>query len=129
VPRHHGTSHGGTSAGHTGGFTLKTSGREIVPALGLAWANCVNTRVLLSKESTLDGQHRIVHKGPPSQASLRATAAGAAPPPAASPQLRHMQVVFSPFLPQSKCSYVVESTGMRGLHPLEVLPAVEDGFT
>ena len=28
-----------------------TSGREVLPALGLAWANCVNTRLFLSRQT------------------------------------------------------------------------------
>ena len=36
---------------HTGGLRLVTSGREVQPALGLAWANCVNHRVFLSREA------------------------------------------------------------------------------
>ena len=34
---------------HTGGLRMVTSGREVQPALGLAWANCVNHRVFLSR--------------------------------------------------------------------------------
>jgi hypothetical protein len=34
---------------HTGGLRLVTSGREVQPALGLAWANCINHRVFLSR--------------------------------------------------------------------------------
>ena len=36
---------------HTGGLRLMTSGREVQPALGLAWAHCVNHRVFLSREA------------------------------------------------------------------------------
>ena len=30
---------------------LISSGREVLPALGLAWANCVNTRIFLSRHA------------------------------------------------------------------------------
>jgi hypothetical protein len=40
-----------------------------------------------------------------------------------APQLRSMHVVFSPFLAQGECTYVVEQTGVRGLLPEEVLRA------
>lgn len=35
---------------HTGGLQLLSSGREVQPALGLAWAACVNHRLFLSRD-------------------------------------------------------------------------------
>ena len=124
------SSSGGVAAGHTAGLTLCTSGREVIPALGLAWANCVNTRVFLSKETTgSQGATRILHMGPAGPALQRAVAAGTVPPPVVYPQLRYMQIVFSPALPQSTCAYVVEQAGIRGLHPNEVQPAPEASYS
>ena len=34
---------------------LFSSGREVLPALGLAWANCVNTRIFLSRQTAASG--------------------------------------------------------------------------
>jgi DNA-repair protein XRCC3 len=111
----------GAAAGHTGGLLLHSSGREVIPALGLAWANCVNTRVFLSKETIgARGAVKIVETGPPGPGMQRAIAAGAANVPQFAPQLRHMQIVFSPTLPQGKCAYVVEKSGVRGVHPAAV---------
>lgn len=89
---------------HTGGLRLLSSGRELVPALGLAWANCVNTRLFLSRtEVTIADTY--------CQASnlLPSTTAPASLP------LRYMQVVFSPCLPQGTCLYVVTQKGLRGV--------------
>lgn len=124
---HTNNASGGVAAGHTAGLKLCSGSREVIPALGLAWANCVNTRVFLSKETTgSQGATRILHVGPVGPALQRAIAAGAAPPPSVHSQLRHIQIVFSPVLPQSKCAYVVDQTGIRGLHPSEVQPAMEN---
>jgi len=117
----------GAAAGHTGGLLLHSSGREVIPALGLAWANCVNTRVFLSKETIgALGATKIVETGPPGAAMQRAITAGVAPVPNFAPQLRHMQIVFSPMLPQGKCAYVVEKTGVRGVHPSAVQAEAEE---
>ena len=34
---------------HAGGQRLQTAGREVAPALGLAWATCVTQRLFLSR--------------------------------------------------------------------------------
>lgn len=121
-----GSGAGGTSAkaGHTAGMQLLSEGREVIPALGLAWANCINSRIFLSKAATRGGATRLMYSGPPGHSMQAAVAAGAAKPWQFSPQLRHMQIVFSPFLPQRRCAYIVETTGIRG-----VLPQEEEGAT
>jgi len=121
---------GGVRTGQTGGLQLISSGREVIPALGLAWSNCVNSRIFLSKlaSPSSDGRNhtRANFLGPPSPAMLSAVAAGAVRGPVTPPQLRHMQIVFSPYLPQHRCAYIVESTGVRGLLPQEEQDAVAD---
>ena len=49
-----------------GPVPLMTSGREVLPALGLAWANCINTRIFLSRHAAPVPQafHRSC-QGPP----------------------------------------------------------------
>lgn len=74
---------------HTAGLHLISSNREVVPSLGLAWANCVNTRIFLSKGPVAEGQQ--------------------------SSGLRCMQIVFSPALPQSYCYFHVTAQGVFGL--------------
>ncbi len=90
---------------HTGGLRLLSSGRELVPALGLAWANCVNARLFLSRtEVTIANSYW--------QNSCDLMRSGSVPP---SLPLRYMQVVFSPYLPQDTCLYVVTQTGLKGV--------------
>ena len=38
-------------AAEAGPTPLISSGREVLPALGLAWANCVNMRLFLSRQT------------------------------------------------------------------------------
>lgn len=80
-------------AGATGALDLMTSGREVLPALGLAWANCVNQRLFLAR-----CQQQLAGGG----------------------VLRQMRVVNSPYLPQGTAHYVVEQAGIRGLTPAEL---------
>ncbi len=103
---------------HTGGLRLLSSGRELVPALGLAWANCVNARLFLSRtEVTIASSYW--------QNSCDVTRSGSAPP---SLPLRYMQVVFSPCLPQDTCLYVVTQTGLKGVDNASVGFAQRQGL-
>lgn len=78
-----------TSLVHTAGLELGTSGRAVVPALGLAWANCVNTRLFLSRQGDHSQGRQTI--------------------------LRSMQVVFSPSLPQSYCYFRTTARGVFGI--------------
>lgn len=94
---------------HTGGMQLMSNGRELVPALGLAWANCVNTRIFLSKTDFAVSTHCLA----------QAQQDRSIPQPATLP-LRCMQVVFSPCLPQDSCLYVVSQGGLEGINPAQL---------
>ena len=94
---------------HTGGLQLLSNGQELVPALGLAWANCVNTRIFLSKTDFAVSTHCLA----PVQAH------SSIPQPATLP-LRCMQVVFSPCLPPDSCLYVVSQGGLQGVNPAQL---------
>lgn len=91
---------------HTGGLRLLSSGRELVPALGLAWANCVNTRLFLSRTE-------VAIPGPQCQANSSAVSVPEHIP--YSVPLRYMQVVFSPCLPPETCLFVVTQHGLQGV--------------
>lgn len=93
---------------HTGGMQLMSGGRELVPALGLAWANCINSRIFLSKTD-----YAV------STSCLQQSAQGSLPQPATLP-LRCMQVVFSPCLPQDSCFFVVTQHGLEGVDPSQL---------
>ena len=75
----------------TGGRALRTSGRRVMPALGLHWAHCVSTRLFLS----------------------RATPAGALR--VGDAVSRRLRVVFAPHLPPGDCKYAVTTHGVRGI--------------
>jgi DNA-repair protein XRCC3 len=77
----------------TGGLPLLSSGRRVMPALGLHWANCVSTRLFMSRD----------------------TRAGALASEAEV--TRRMRVVFSPHLPAAECRFAVRATGVSGVEP------------
>ena len=100
---------------HTAGSQLWTSDREVIPALGLAWANCINTRIFLSRLGHVPWPS-FLHAARPNPAPE----AAAADPDAAQNGLllRSLQVVFSPHLPQAGAFYVVLQSGVVGVpHP------------
>ncbi|CAL9166974.1 unnamed protein product, partial [Musa hybrid cultivar] len=73
--------------------SLWSSGRRVCPALGLSWANCVNTRLFLSRKDEV------------------ADDAGS------SRTRRWMQVVFAPHLPEASCEFVIVREGVSGIEP------------
>lgn len=99
---------------HTAGLRLVSSGREVAPALGLAWASCVGIRLFLSRAAPVgssfgggggggngDGENLVPT---PAKATAEATAA-----------TRHLQVVFAPHLPPSSCPATVDERGLVGV--------------
>ena len=94
---------------HTGGLRLMSKGRELQPALGLAWANCINTRIFLSKTEFIVSTS-CLQQAPSSHHLLQ---------PVTLP-LRCMQIVFSPCLPQDSCLYVVSQQGLQGVDPAQL---------
>ncbi|XBH62774.1 hypothetical protein VPH35_116909 [Triticum aestivum] len=77
--------------GTTGNTVAWSSGRQVSPALGLAWANCVNTRLFLTREVDSNG------------GSAR----------------RHMKVAFAPHLPVRTCEFVIRRDGVFGVEPAQ----------
>lgn len=90
---------------HTAGLRLLSSGREVVPALGFAWANCINTRLFLSRTE-------LTITNPCCQAAAATRHAKTVP---ASLPVRYMRVVFSPNLPQETCLCIVQQSGLVGI--------------
>ncbi|KAG0533440.1 hypothetical protein BDA96_04G193700 [Sorghum bicolor] len=70
-----------------------SSGRRVSPALGIAWANCVNMRLFLTREVGGDG------------------ASGSA--------RRRMKVAFAPHLPERSCEFMIRRDGVFGVEPAE----------
>lgn len=84
------------------GLRLETGGRLVYPALGLAWASCVGTRLFLTKETA-----RCDETGEQLPVVVRGRSGGK--------QLRGMQVVFSPELRQVKTHFVIDTSGCVGV--------------
>ncbi|XP_077238313.1 homolog of X-ray repair cross complementing 3 (XRCC3) [Tasmannia lanceolata] len=83
----------GVSGLRIGNFgCLYSSGRRVCPALGVSWANCVNSRLFLSRRD------EIVN-GDSGGGGTR----------------RKLQVVFAPHLPESSCEFVIVREGVFGV--------------
>ena len=70
-------------AGYGRDYGRRTRGRLVVPALGLAWANCISTRIMVTR-----GHERGTGGG-----------------------VRTMHVIFAPHLPQGTCKFRIDSAG------------------
>ncbi|KVI11807.1 DNA repair protein XRCC3 homolog [Cynara cardunculus var. scolymus] len=81
---------------------LYTSGRRVWPALGLSWANCVNSRLFLSRYEVTEG---VENASPDADyigfVNRRKT--------------RELHVVFAPHLPYSTCEFVITREGVSGV--------------
>ncbi|KAL3532815.1 hypothetical protein ACH5RR_006336 [Cinchona calisaya] len=74
---------------------LYSSGRRVAAALGLSWANCVNTRLFLSRNEENVGED----DGDFVRTRTR----------------RFISVVFAPHLPNSSCEFIVAKEGVFGV--------------
>ncbi|KAJ1700064.1 hypothetical protein LUZ63_008576 [Rhynchospora breviuscula] len=81
---------------HHTGPALLSSGRTVAPAMGLSWANCVNTRIFLSRN---DEVAAVGVNGEDMTVCTR----------------RRMEVVFAPHVPRSSCEFVIRKDGVFGL--------------
>ena len=96
------------------GLELESSGRLLYPALGLSWSNCITTRLFTSKEAVKDesgGINPVVYTG----SIGRKTRIDAGKGSPMYPQVRGMQIVFSPDLPQNKCHFIIGEAGCHGI--------------
>ncbi|KAM7472792.1 hypothetical protein LguiA_010975 [Lonicera macranthoides] len=73
---------------------LYSSGRRVCPALGLSWANCVNSRLFLSRNEVIIGEDNGLGDVGTGDFVSRQTK-------------RELHVVFSPHLPYSSCEFVI----------------------
>ncbi|KAJ4828137.1 DNA repair protein xrcc3 [Turnera subulata] len=88
----------GVRVGNLG--SLYSSGRRVCPALGLAWANCINSRVFLSREETVNS---YAGRGEDGYVYMQTR--------------RRLCVVFAPHLPYSSCEFVIRRDGVFGVEP------------
>ncbi|XP_076898715.1 DNA repair protein XRCC3 homolog [Bidens hawaiensis] len=82
-----GSSSGGVRVGNL--EFMYTSGRRVCPALGLSWANCVNSRLFLSRHEVMEGVE--------------------------TRKRRELHVVLAPHLPYSSCEFVITKEGVFGV--------------
>ncbi|KAJ4709327.1 DNA repair Rad51-like protein [Melia azedarach] len=79
---------------------LYSSGRRVCPALGLAWANCVNSRLFLSRNEDFGGEEMVNGSG--EDFVSRRTR-------------RWLHVVFAPHLPDLSCEFEIQRDGVFGV--------------
>lgn len=84
-----------------------SSGRRVCPALGISWANCVNSRLFLSRTEEVVGQEASPIDAGGSDSVSRRTK-------------RHIHVAFAPHLPDSSCEFVVVREGVFGVERQEI---------
>jgi len=82
----------------------------VIPALGLAWSNCVNTRIILSRTTrTYDktDTKEDNDQEPPNKRQRTSK----------NEQLvvRTMSLVWSPHLPNDSCYFIIDSDGIQGV--------------
>ncbi|KAK9055236.1 hypothetical protein SSX86_026318 [Deinandra increscens subsp. villosa] len=81
---------------------LYTSGRRVCPALGLSWANCINSRLFLSMHEVIEGAENGLPDADYSGFVNRR-------------KRRELHVVFAPHLPYSSCEFVIRKEGVFGV--------------
>lgn len=97
---------------HTAGLRLVSSGREVAPALGLAWASCVGIRLFLARLAPVGSSRSSFGGGGGGGDDV----GGNLFPPARAAATRRLQVVFAPHLPApSSCLATVDERGLVGV--------------
>jgi len=95
--------------------------KRVVPALGLVWSNCINTRILLSKTDFLyrgrvsSSTFSNASVAPAEEPNLKKRRVGRGGDKELAVGIREMKVVFSPYLPNNSCSFIIEGDGVRGV--------------
>ncbi|ERN07307.1 hypothetical protein AMTRI_Chr12g274520 [Amborella trichopoda] len=94
---------------------LFSSGRKVCPALGLSWANCVNSRVFLSRDEEKVADNKMW--GSNSQALSENGGFEDGYGDFRTRTRRKMQVVFAPHLPKFSCEFEIRRDGVFGVKP------------
>uniref|UniRef100_A0A2N9E2I4 RecA family profile 1 domain-containing protein n=1 Tax=Fagus sylvatica TaxID=28930 RepID=A0A2N9E2I4_FAGSY len=85
--------------------SLVSSGRRVCAALGLSWANCVNSRLFLSRNEEVVGEENGL--------VVDVNACGGDFVPRRT--RRRLHVVFAPHLPESSCEFVITRERVFGV--------------
>jgi len=90
-------------------------GQSVIPSLGLTWSNCINNRVFLTKTNkhVTNPQSQLapdesLEGNTPKRRKLNVTHP-------ITLVVRELQVVYSSYLPNSICEFVVTADGVLGL--------------
>ena len=86
---------------------VKSCVNDTTPTLGLAWAHCVNTRILLKRDLLMDLNKidQLNQEGNTEKENQ----------PTNFKSLREMSVLFSPIVPPNTCKYQICTEGIKGL--------------
>ena len=96
-------------------YTIVSSGRQVLPALGLSWANCVDVRLAVSRRGGGRGG------GGPGGGGGGLVLDG-------GDVQREMQLIFAPHLPRQSMAFVVDADGVRGKeNTLRLLEGADEG--
>ncbi|KAF5749422.1 X-ray repair cross complementing 3 (XRCC3) isoform 1 [Tripterygium wilfordii] len=90
----------GVRVGNLG--ALYSSGRRVCAALGLAWANCVNSRLFLSREEEIVREDDALVDCSDGHNLCRRTT-------------RFLHVIFAPHLPDTSCEFEITRDGVFGV--------------
>ena len=85
--------------------SLVSSGRRVCAALGLSWANCVNSRLFLSRTEEVVGEENGL--------VVDVNACGGDLVPRRT--RRRLHVVFAPHLPESSCEFLITRERVFGV--------------
>jgi len=81
-----------------------------IPALGLSWANAVTTRLMLSRT-----EHYVTVALHDSKAESTNQCHSSVAPRTYQANVRDLQVLFAPHLPNAVCRFIVDEDGVKGL--------------
>ncbi len=84
------------SANMGSGSSNQPGSRSVTPALGISWANLVTTRLM----ATRTNQSINTKQGANNSTEVN---------------VRTLEVMFAPHLPNSLCYYIIDNTGVNGL--------------
>lgn len=88
-------------------WAMESSGRWVIPALGLSWSSCINVRIGVKRSG--GGRGGRGHGGTGQDGGAGAANGGA------GQMRREMEVLFAPHLPQRQMQFEVDGEGVRGL--------------
>ena len=91
-------------------------GGTLMPALGLVWANCVNTRVSLARwhDAVSSGADLPLSLGDDAARSIVTGHPVSCAQISASVMMRRLSVEFSPLVPPQFCHFTVTAEGVQG---------------